>query len=208
MTPRVTFVDGVVEARPVRLLGNLEPLTGNAVLGQNLGLCYDRETKTLICEAHLFGRRIEIHGIDATALEAEAIAAKVLCPVERGGYHTFTPRVGTSYGFHTVGPATMLRTNAIKVTVKRGDRLEFPADAYLGIFPTRRKRAVDNLFRLRALVGSQLSDVHIDIVVPIPDLLMALTRVGHFEAISHCQRDCVVSLRHRLNTPPRASFDG
>lgn len=203
----VLFVDGVVEARPVRLLGDLEPITRNVVLGQNLGLSYDRATKMLTCEAQLFGRRVEIHDIDATALEAEAIAAGVLCPVERGGYHKFTPRVGTSYGFQSNGSATMLRSSLVKVTIGRGERLEFPVDAYLGIFPTNRKRPVDNLFRLRALVGGLLGEMHLDIVVPIPDLLMALTRVGHFERISHSQRDCVVSLRRRLNMTPRASFE-
>ncbi len=194
----VTFVDGIVEARPVRLLGNLEPLICNTVMCHNLMLDYNRARKMLVCEAHLYGRRVEIHDIDCTALEAEAIAAGTLCPVDRGGYHKFTPRVGMGYGFQSNSSATMLRANVVKATVAHGDCLEFPADAYLGIFPTKRERPADNLFRLRALVGGLQSDIHLDIVVPIPDLLMAMTRIGHFEAISQSERDCVVSLRHRL----------
>ncbi len=201
------FSDGALEARPVSLIGTFPPIVDTFQLRTGLGVGYDGRQKKLTFEAHLGRHRLEVQGIDCTALETEAIAAGVLLPVAGCGYRQFKPRRLMSCAFRTGVPATVLNVVMTKVSIGRGERLEFPADAYLAIFPSIRPRPEDTLFRLRAVVGGWRGDVHLDIVLFASDLMLALTQVGYFRAVSRSSEGgCVVSLPHRLSLAPATSF--
>jgi hypothetical protein len=204
----LSFQDGVIEARPVTIVGTFPLITDSLQLRPGLGVGYDVGKKRLTFEAHLGRHRLEIQGIDCSALEAEAIAADVLQPVPGCGYRQFTPRKNTLFGFATGLPATALSVMMVKVAVGRGEQLRLPANGYFAVFPAVRPQSEHSLFRLRTVIDGWQGDVHLDIVVNVTDLMMALTQVGHFRAISRSSSGgCVVALStHRLSVDPRSSF--
>lgn len=199
----ISFQDGAHAARLVLVGGTLPSLQRSVVLGNSLGVSYDPQCKQLHFEAFDgHGHRLELDGVDASLFEAEAIAADLLRPLPRGGYRKFTPRRLMPSSFYTGLPADMLAVTMTKITVGRGEHVELPASAYLGVFRTNRRRPEHQLFRLRALIGGLERDTYLDIVVFASDLLLMLTHVGYLRFISLSYGECVVALPRRITELP------